>query len=172
MDNKTCVLIPLTGLEWNGQTIRFGDSREAVEQILGEAEVVRGSHYYFNKELRFDFDDNGGLKFIECLGGMDGGLQPELCGVPAFQTDAEELLELLKGENDGDIDDSEAEYEYRLLNISVGLYREITPADMDGMLLEMSNMDLTNMGDIRIEEETRRAHHWDTIGIGAKDYYA
>lgn len=173
MKNDLCVLHPLTGMEWNGQSIRFGDCREDVEKILGAPETVRGSKcYYFQSELRCDFDAAGKLEFVECLGGIDGSFQPEIYGVPAFQTDAEELLELLKQHNDGPIDDSEAEYSYSFLNISVGVYREITPADVDGMLLEMSNMDLTNIGDIDIEEENKRAHHWETIGIGVKDYYA
>lgn len=164
-------LIPLTGMEWDGRAVRFGDSREQVAAVLGQAEEVRGAYYFFNKELRIDFDGDG-VGYIEFLGGIDGAIQPNIYGLPAFRTDAQELLDLLTEKNDGEVDDSEAEYEYRLLNISVGLYREITPADVHGMLLEMSNMDLTNVGDIRIEEENRRANHWETIGIGAQDYFA
>lgn len=173
MEQNTCILIPLTGMEWNGQVIHFGDDREAVEQILGAPEAVRGTHcYYFKSELRFDFDAEGKLEFIECLGGMDGSFQPEIYGVSAFQIEAAELLELLKQRNDGPVDDSEAGYSYSFLNTSVGVYREITPEDVNGMLREMLNMDLTQIGSIDVEQEKKKAHHWATVGIGKKDYYA
>lgn len=173
MEQNTCILIPLTGMEWNGQAVRFGDGREAVEQILGAPETVRGAHcYYFKSDLRFDFDDEGKLEFIECLGGIDGSFQPEIYGVSAFQVEAEELLELLKQHNDGPVDDGEAGYAYSFLNSSVGIYREVTPEDMDSMLLEISKIDLTKMGNINIEEEKKKAYHWATIGIGIQGYYA
>ena len=53
----------------------------------------------------------------------------------------------------------------------MGIYREITPADVEEMIREMVRMDLTAMGEMNLEEEKRRAHHWLTIGIGRENYY-
>ena len=108
MEEELC-LLPLVGMEWKGRSIRFGDSREAVESILSAPETVRGSRcYYFQNELALDFDSEGRLEFVECLGGVDGGVQPWIYGVPAFRIDAEELIDLLKQHNGDDVDDSEA----------------------------------------------------------------
>ena len=171
MEEELC-LLPLVGMEWKGRSIRFGDSREAVESILSAPETVRGSRcYYFQNELALDFDSEGRLEFVECLGGVDGGVQPWIYGVPAFRIDAEELIDLLKQHNGDDVDDSEAGYSYAFRTSAVGVYREITPADVEEMIREMVRMDLTAMGEVNLEEEKRRAHHWLTIGIGRENYY-
>lgn len=171
MKEELC-LLPLVGMEWKGRSIGFGDSREAVESVLGVPETARGSRcYYFQNELALDFDDEGRLEFVECLGGIDGNLQPKIYGVPAFQIDAEELVDLLKQHNGDDIDNSEEGYSYAFRTSGVGVYREITPADVEAMIREMVRMDLTAMGEMNLEEEKRRARHWVTIGIGRENYY-
>ena len=45
MEEELC-LLPLVGMEWKGRSIRFGDSREAVESILSAPGTVRGSRGY------------------------------------------------------------------------------------------------------------------------------
>jgi len=135
--------------------------------------VERGGQcYYFGSELRLDFDGQGELEFIEFLGGPDGKLRPELYGQDAFAEDAEELFASLSERNGPDIDDSEAGYSYALRTLSIGLYREITPEDVQSMVREMSRMDLTAFSQFNLEEENRRAHHWATVGIGKRGYYA
>jgi len=97
-------------------------------------------------------------------------LQPELYGVPVFRTDAEELLELLAGH--GTPADLDGGYTVTVPEIGLGLYREITPADVDAMVKEMARIDVTNLGHVDLEGERRRACRWDTVGIGTKDYYS
>ena len=94
-------------------------SCEDVKNLLGEPYSTRDdSLYYFNNELRFDFDDDGKVEFIEFLGSIDGELQPIIYDVPAFQSKADTLYNILREENRGDIDDSEDGYSYGFLNIS------------------------------------------------------
>ena len=173
MEKTICKLIPLTGMEWKGQLIRFGDSRELVDQMLGKPDNIRDNvGYYCGTQLRVEFDEGGRAKFMECLAGIDGSIQPEIYGVLAFETDAEELLEILKQENDGPVYDQENGYSYAFLNSGVGIYREITPEAVEEMVRELMNVELTALGHIDLESENRRANHWETIGIGKKDYYA
>ena len=40
------------------------------------------------------------------------------------------------------------------------------------MLREMCRMDLTQMSGLDIEEEQKKASHWNTIGMGRAGYYA
>ena len=159
-------LRPLVGIEINGAEIKLGASEGDVRAVLGEPHSKgKNSLYFYKNELRFDFD-NGKVEFIEVLGGIDGELQPEIYGVPAFQTDADKLYDILKRQNNGGIDDSEAEYSYGFQEISVGVYREITPYDVQQMIA-----DDNSVRDEDIDEEMRRAEHWAAIGIGVKNYY-
>lgn len=159
-------LIPLSGIVINGTEIKLGASEKDVRDVLGDPHSKsKNSLYFFKNELRFDFD-NGKVDFIEFLGGIDGELQPEIYGVPAFQTDADKLYEILKRRNNGSIDDSEAEYGYGFCKISVGVYREITPYDVQQMIA-----DDDSVNDEDIAEQMRRAEHWAAIGIGVENYY-
>ena len=167
------LLFPRVGMEFDGQSVRFGQSHTEVETLLGAPESVHGKRSYFhNSELALDFDGEDRLEFIEFLGGADSVLRPELYGQDVFAADADELLALLTERNGEDIDDSEAGYSYALRELSVGLYREITPDDVYAMLKEMCSMDLTLMSGLDVEEEQKKAHHWATVGIGRERYYA
>ena len=159
-------LIPLEGIVINGTEIKLGASEKEVKDVLGEpSSKSKSSLYFFRNELRFDLD-NGKVRFIEFLGGIDGKLQPMIYGVPAFQTDADKMYDILKRKNNGAIDDSEAEYGYGFCEISVGVYREITPYDVQQMIADDSSVN-----DEDISEQMRRAEHWEAIGIGVKNYY-
>lgn len=164
-------LIPLVGIELNHVTITFSFSQEDVKKLLGEpCSTEEGSIYYFDNELRFDFDDDGKMEFIEFLGGIDGKLQPTIYDVSAFQSEAEDLYDILSEKNHGDIDDSENGYSYGFLNISVGIYRPSIPEDVEEMIAE-AKKDGEPMNEEEIEDEMRRANYWATIGIGVESYY-
>ena len=166
------LLFPLIGMEYNGLSIRFGDGEEAVARVLGEPLARRGNRcYYCSHELALDFDGEGGLEFIEFLGGVEGALRPRLYRYDVFEHDADELLSYLLERNGDDVDDSEAGYSYALRRLSIGLYREITPEDVNAMLRQMLNMDLTQMSGLDIEQEQRKARHWATVGLGRPGYY-
>lgn len=163
---------PLVGIVINGKEIKLGASEAEVKAVLGNPDSKgTNSLYYFENELRFDFGtSSGNVEFIEFLGGIDGELQPEIYGVPAFQTDAEELYKILKTQNGGRIDDSEAEYSYGFLEISVGVSRETTPYDVQEMVAD-ATVKNSSVYDEDINEEMRLANHWGTIGIGIENYY-
>lgn len=167
---KKIEIIPLSGIRADGAEIRFGDSIDKVKAAFGEpCDTQDDSLYYYDNELRIDFGSDG-AEFIEFLGGIDGQLQPEIYGVPAFQTDADALYEILAKENDGSIDDSEDGYSYGFNEISIGVYRENTPESVQEMI-DDAKEDGEPLDDEDIAEEMRRASHWDTIGIGVKNYY-
>jgi len=161
---KDFVIRPLAGLEWNGCLLPLGASKTEAEALLGPAEVVRGSYYYFGGELRLDFDAAGGLEFAEFLGGPDGALRPAICGADVFAADAEELCALLQKENGGAVIRRENGCFCAFAAISVGLYRELTPADIADMEGALSPEELAY--------EKRRAFHWATVGVGRAGYYA
>lgn len=169
--NKTFILKPLEGLEWDGNLIPLGCTKKDIKSIFGDPEVSQGSFYYFDNELRFDFNKKGKLEFIEFLGGIDGRLKPMIYDIPAFESDASEVEELLRVKNAGDVDDAEGEYSSSFLNISVGVYRDITPSDVQEMIEEMKADKIPTEGNEDLENDKRRANHWATIGIGVEGYY-
>ena len=109
------------------------------------------------------------VEFIEFLGGIEGTLHPVIYGKSAFQEDADEIFELLKKENNGDIDDSENGYSYSFIETSVGIYRTSTP---ESVKEDIEDIKADGVYDQEyVDEELKKAHHWATIGIGKKNYY-
>lgn len=165
-------LVPLRGIRWESKSINIMDTKQKVESILGITKLVRDkSYYYFENELRFDFDEKGHVEFIEFLGGIEGRVQPWIYGVEAFRLEADVLYEILKIHNDGEIDDSEGGYSYAFINSSVGVYRTSTPKSVKEMIEEMENEGIDTINNEMIEEEKKKAAHWETIGIGKVGYY-
>ena len=167
----TFTIKPLEGLQCGEQCIPLGCSKEAVEAVLGQPDIVRDSFYYFCSELRFDFDKNGNAEFIEFSGGIDGQIQPQIYGISAFTAEADELYEILKTHNYGEIKDTENGYSYDFCNISIGVYRESIPEDIEEMIEEMKSDGIDTENNEDLEFEKRKARHWATIGFGRKGYY-
>ncbi|MBD5130793.1 MAG: hypothetical protein HDT43_12855 [Ruminococcaceae bacterium] len=164
------VLLPLEGVILGDKKINLGMSVDEVKKVIGEPETVHNaSLYYFGNELRIDLDGDK-AEFIEFLGGADGALQPAIYGVPAFKTGADELYSLLAEKNGREINVSENGYSYAFLNISVGVYRESIPGNVEEMIAEAERDGFT-MSAEDIAEERKKAEFWATIGIGIREYY-
>ena len=170
-EKNEIILKPLEGMEWNGNYVPLGCSKEKVAEVFGKAQVVGNSSYYFQNELRFDFDKKGRLEFIEFLGGMEGLLKPMIYDISAFEHGASEVEQILREKNAGEVDKSEGEYSASFLNISVGVYREIIPSDVLEMEEEMKADGIPTEGNEDLENDRKRANHWGIIGIGTAGYY-
>lgn len=118
--NNIVEIIPLIGIKIGNKSINFLYSKEEVKLVLGRPySVHRNSYYYFNNELRIDFNKRGLVEFIEILSGIDGKIQPKIYGAKAFQIEADALYKILKTKNGDEIDDSENGYSYSFLNTSI-----------------------------------------------------
>ena len=171
-------LIPTVGIEFDGKKIDLGITPEELIRIMGapedgdiddrEPDVTK--YYYHDSELRFDFDEDGKLEFIEFLGGIEGELRPEIYGADVFETNADELLELLTGKNGGDITDDDDGYSYTFIGTGIGITRSSTPEDIEDMIAE-SEEDGEEIDEEELEAEKLKAEHFETIGIGSSSYY-
>lgn len=164
-------IIPLEKVVIDGVSVGFGMERAAVEAAIGCGEQVGQRCYYYNSEMAVDYDADDRVEFIEFLGGIDGELRPAIYGVSAFDAPADELTALLEQKNDGEVDDSEAVYAYTYLEISVGVYRETTPADVLEMIEQMQSDGIDAENNEDVQADRRRAGHWATIGVGVAGYY-
>lgn len=94
--------------------------------------------YYDKYELRIDLDKKGEVEFIEFINGPFPALTKLfIYGVDPFQVGADNLIALLTASNNGPIDDGEADFCYTFLNISVGIWREISSGDVEEAIAEM-----------------------------------
>lgn len=164
-------IFPLEKVVFDGSSVCLGMERSAVENAIGTGQLIGKRHYYYNSELAIDYNENGTVEFIEFLGGTEGLLQPTIYGVSVFGTDAEKVAELLKQKNGGEIIDTEQGYSYLFSNISVGVYREIRPADVLEMIEEMKADGIPTEDNEDLAADMRRANHWATIGVGVAGYY-
>ena len=141
-------VFPLEKIKFDDKEILLGMKADKVQELLGKPDRIFENYggesyryFYFNSELGLDFDKDGKLEFIEFLAGIEGILRPYIYGISVFETDADELIEIMTG-HDNEVDDSEADFCYSFLNSGIGLWRE--------------------------NDEEK---HWNTLGIGMKDYY-
>ena len=172
------MVISLTGQDYfNAKVTQVNDSfilAEVTENVSGAISVgteVSISKKNISYELAIDYNKNDIVDFIEFLGGAEGSLQPTIYGVSAFGSDAEEVTELLKQKNDGEITDTEQGYFYSFSNISVGVYREIRPSDILEMIEAMKADGIPTEDNEDLATDMRRANHWATIGVGVDGYY-
>ena len=163
-------IYPLEKVVINGVSIYLGMEQSAVENAIGQGELVGNRFYYYDSEMAIDYDKNKKVEFIEFLGGIDGILQPVIYGVSSFQTKAEDIFNILFEINHGDIDDNENGYSYSFLNISVGVYRSSIPEDVQEMIEEAA-ADGVPIDEEELEYEMKKANYWETIGIGIENYY-
>ena len=162
-------IFPLDKVTFDNVSIRLGMEKAAVELALGAGEAIGNRYYYFNGEMAIDYREDK-VDFIEFLGGVDGKLKPAIYGVSVFDTNAAELVAVLKKNNSGEIWDDENGYSYQFSNISIGVYREAIPDEITEMI-EEANRDGNPMSNEDIQYEMKRANHWATIGVGITGYY-
>lgn len=164
------IIKPLDCIDFDGKKIPLGCTGDFVESVLGKPSVIGSSYYYFENEIRFDFDRDNKLEFIELLGGSDGALQPEIYGINPFTESADRVYGILSEHNNGEIDDSENGYSYTFVETGIGIYRRNTPEDVD-LYAENCRQVGEPLSAEEYEYEYRYADHWSTIGLGRKGYY-
>jgi len=164
-------IFPLEKVVIGKFAVFLGMKRSEVEKVIGLGQAIGGRTYYYEDELAIDYDKNDKVEFIEFLGGIEGVLQPKIYGVSVFEANADELIDLLKQKNNGEADDTEQGYSYSFFNISVGVYREITPTDVLEMIEEMKADGIPTEDNEDLAADMRRANHWATIGVGVAGYY-
>lgn len=164
-------IYPLDKVVTDGIPVFLGMEQAAVEAAIGKGQLVGRRYYYYHSDMAIDYSEDGRVAFIEFLGGIDGSLQPVIYGVSAFETPADELAELLRRKNGGETEDLEQGYCLVFANISVGVWRERKPSDVEELMEEMRADGISTDGNAEIEAEKRKADYWATIGIGVAGYY-
>ena len=175
--NKVRVeLIPLKGLQIGSKSddkVQFGQSKEAVKGILGKSSTEHKNQWYYDElEIRIDFDENNCVEFMEVLAGpYCKKIEPFIYGKNPFELVDTQLLEFLTEMNNGSIDGHGAVHGYSFLNISVGIWRDMTSKDFEEMIHEVKEAGNYDLWKEELEANLERAKYFRTIGIGVKGYY-
>lgn len=168
-------ILPLDGIVIeNTGKLSLGESGSAIEKLLGSPSNGSDKNrlYYDDYEFRVDLDNNGNAEFIEFISGpYPEKTEISMYGINPFQIGADQLLDILSEKNNGKIDDSEAGYCYTFLNISVGVWRQITVHDVEEDMADMKANDEYEENKEWIEEDLEKAKNFWTIGIGVENYY-
>ena len=170
-------IFPLEKITINDINISLGMDKAKVTKLLGKGSVSGESIRYFGSELGIYYDSNNKVEFIEFYGGIEGDIKPVIYGVSAFETKAKELVEIIEKHNSGnsyfdaDIESFDGDYDIEFYNVSVGLYRDITPDDVTSMKTEMIAEGVFDENDEDYLHDVERSQYWTTIGIGVEGYY-
>jgi hypothetical protein len=167
-------LIPLIGIRIeNNDKLQFGQSKDDVKGILGNPTTeYENQSYYDDLEMRIDFDENDCVEFMEVLAGpYCKKIEPFIYGKNPFELVDTQLLEFLTEMNNGRIDDHEAVCGYSFLNISVGIWRDMTSKNVEELIHEAKEAGNYDLWKEEIEADLERVKYFRTIGIGIKGYY-
>ena len=176
-DVKSVEIFPLEKITINDTDISLGMDKAEVTKLLGKGDASGDSVRYFESELGIYYDSNNKVEFIEFYGGIDGNIKPVIYGVSAFETKARDLVEIIEKHNSGnnyfdaDIVDFDSDYDSEFYNISVGLYRDITPDAVASMKEEMIAEGVFDENDEDYLNDVERSKYWGTIGMGVEGYY-
>lgn len=172
---KKIEILPLDGIEIeNIGKLSLGQSKSDIEKLLGKpSDSSNLKQLFFDEyEIRIDLDKKGNAEFIEFIyGPFPEKTELSIYGIDPFKIGANKLIEILTDKNNGKIDDSEAEYCYTFLNISVGVWRQLTEKGVEESIAEMKADNEYEENKDWLNEDLEKAKNFWTIGIGVKNYY-
>ena len=164
-------LFPLEKAVVDGQSIPLGANRASVEEVLGAGEEIENRTYYFGSNLCVEYDEAKKVSFIEVsCGDPESPVTATIYGADIAKSGADRILQILTEKNHGEME-NENGYSYTFFNLSVSVYREITPDDYKELIEEMKANGDPVEGNPDVEADLWKSTHWATIGIGASDYY-
>ena len=164
-------LFPLDKAVVDGQDIILGTDRASVEEVLGAGEQVDNRVYYFGSNLCVEYDEAKRVSFIEIsCGDPESPVTATIYGENIAKSGADRILQILTEKNHGKME-NENGYSYTFFNLSVGVYREITPDDYKELIEEMRANGDPVESNPDVEADFWKSTHWATIGIGTSNYY-
>jgi len=167
---KTIKLMPLEGiLIQNSLQIRLGMSDKELYNIIGKPDNKYEQEIFYDKyDIRIDFDSFNKVEYIEILSN-------EMINVEIYNTDpleiyADQLVELLKEKNGVDVSVESNGIGYVFNDISVRVWRELTPDDMNEVIIESKRDGVYEEMKDEIMSDLEKSKKFTTIGIGKKGY--
>lgn len=168
---------PLQGINIAGVgSIHLGDKKTKVDKVIGKPSPGSDNEecFYRKYDCKICFDKNSCVEFIEFNNpalSLKKKIDVSIYEINPFELEGKKLVEILTKENNGEIDDSEADYSYAFLNTSVGVWRDSSPKELKKELKEAKQNGEYEEDKEYWEEELEKSKYFWTIGIGKKNYY-
>ncbi len=138
--------------------------------MFGVGEQVDNKAYYFDSNLCVEYD-NKRVSLIEVsCGDPESAIMATIYGEDVMKSGADRILQILTEKNHGEVE-NENGYSYTFYNLSVGVYREITPDDYKELIEEIKANGDPIEDNPDVEADFWKSTHWATIGIGVNSYY-
>jgi hypothetical protein len=155
--------------------VLLGEKRKDVEKLLGKPDSISDQKrsFYDKFEVRIDFDIEHRIEGIEFIyGPFPQRTTLSIYGINPFTIGAEDLVKLLTEKNQGDVDYTEAEYSYAFPNISVGIWRSFTQADVEESIAKIKSSGKYEDNRSSIDDDLEKSKNFWTIGIGVMHYFS
>jgi hypothetical protein len=156
--------------------ISFYDDRETVQKRIKGGTKADGTaiDYYTSYGFHVHYDKVTNLVcFIEIMYDMQAVF--DLYDKNPFHAPVEEMVALLTEKNGADINKLQSPRSYIFLDISLGIFRNSTPEQMDDYLekakVETPDYFVDGKPQEWLQIDIDKAKHFQTIGLGNKDYF-
>lgn len=181
-DKRKIELIPLAGADVEGVgKIYFGKALDEVEAIMGEPEDKKYDKennkevlYYLDMSVSLQFDNEKKLEYIEVSIDplFNETIQPVIYTIDPFSMGYNELVDLLKEKNQGEVNSVDPEHEYEFVDISVSVWRESTLDEVEDSVQELKYEQnyLDEKQDL-YKKDADKAKYISSIGIGTTNYF-
>jgi len=149
---------PLVGVN----EILLGSDRGSVVKIIGAPESVEGrTEYYDEARFQITYTRKGYVEFIEIYADEPDLIEVEIFGVSAFQTNKEELRQIVETFGNCSIsEDDEYPHVYLFESLSLSFWSDSDPNDFSEEEVE------------QYSDDFRASHFFKSVGIGTKGYYS
>ena len=149
------------------------DRKTVNERLKGAVNYPdRKIDFYTKYGYHIHYNENDIVTFIEIMGDMQSSF--ELYNQNPFTANVDELVKLLTDKNNGEVNLIDAPEDYMFLELGLGVFRSSTPEEFAKYIEEAKKEDPENFINGTPEwmlEEFEKTKHFQTIGLGNKDYF-
>jgi len=166
---KIIKLMPLEGiLIQNSLQIRLGMSDKELYNIIGKPDNKYEQEIFYDEyDIKIELDSFNKIEYIEIL--SNEIINVEIYKINPLELYADQLIDLLKGKNGDDIFVESNGIGYIFNNISVRLWRESTPDDINDIIIESKQDGVYDEMKDEIMSDLEKSKKFTTIGIGKKE---
>jgi len=166
---KIIKLMPLEGiLIQNSLQIRLGMSDKELYNIIGKPDNKYEQEIFYDEyDIKIELDSFNKIEYIEIL--SNEIINVEIYKINPLELYADQLIDLLKEKNGGDIFVEGNGIGYIFNNISVRLWRESIPDDINDIIIESKQDGVYDEMKDEIMSDLEKSKKFTTIGIGKKE---
>lgn len=167
-------ILPLIGIAIEGiTTIKLGEDKAEVVNFLGLPSIeVFNKSFYYDYQFRIDYNEQNKIESIGLFNRASlKRSKLTIYNIDPFSIGAQNLINLLKNENNGNIEVEDPDYYYVFKEISIWILREKTQKNIEKNISKMKkDGEYEDFKDL-MEEELEKSKNFYQITICVKNFY-